>query len=71
MMDKALTCEGKKVRIRSCARQTMKEIAASFLAKLLARDELSGTMAEMSVKKAIRSWIPAKQYPGGVGEKLR
>jgi hypothetical protein len=71
MMDKALTCEAKKLRVRACARQSMKETAACFLTKLLAREELAGSMAETSVKKAIRTWIPSKQYPGGTGEKLR
>ena len=71
MVDKVLTHEIKKLRIKSCARQWIKDIAASFLNKLLARDELAGSMSEMSVKKAIRNWIPSSKFPGGVGEKLR
>jgi hypothetical protein len=71
MIDKVLAHESKKIRIRVCAKQFLKETAASFLKKLLERDELSGTIAEVAVKKAIRTWIPASQFPGGLGEKLR
>ncbi len=71
MIDKVLTHESKKIRTRACAKQCLKDIAASFLKRLLEKDELSGTLAEMAVKKAIRSWIPAGQFPGGLGEKLR
>ncbi len=71
MIDKALAHESKKIRTRACAKQCLKDTASSFLKKLLERDELSGTIAENAVKKAIRAWIPASQFPGGLGEKLR
>jgi hypothetical protein len=71
MMDKVLAHETKKIRFRNCAKQRLKELSSSFLRSLVSRDELSATMAEMAVKKAIRGWIPAIQYPGGIGEKLR
>jgi hypothetical protein len=71
MIDKVLAHESKKIRTSACAKQSLKDTAASFLKSLLERDELSGTIAEVAVKKAIRAWIPASQFPGGLGEKLR
>ena len=56
------------VRFLQTGKEKLKEMAKSFLGGLLCRPEMTGTMGERQVKKAIRSWIPGF---GGVGEIMR